>query len=153
MKNAVILFFSVIIMCMHSDASADKYLTVHDAWVLSAPPNAKVLAAYMKILNQSSEPRFLTGVTSRRFEKVEMHRTVMQGDVMKMIRQEQMDIPPQGSLSLEPGSHHLMLINPKSGLREGDHVYIELRFDNGEAIRVKALVRSAREGRRRGQHH
>jgi copper(I)-binding protein len=46
-----------------------------------------------------------------------------------------------------------MLINPKSGLREGDHVNIELLFDNGEAIRVNAVVRSAREGRRKGQHH
>ena len=153
MKNIMFLFLSVIVMCIHSGAYADEYLAVHDAWVLSAPPNAKVLAAYMEIMNRSDQLRALIGVSSSRFEKVEMHRTVMQGDVMKMIRQEQMDILPRGSLTLEPGSHHLMLINPKSGLREGDHVNIELLFDNGEAIRVNAVVRSAREWRRRMPHN
>lgn len=69
---------------------------VHDAWVRSAPPNAKMLAAYMKIMNKSDEPRALTAVSSSLFGKVQMYKTEMQDGMMKMIHQKQLDIPAGG---------------------------------------------------------
>ena len=84
----IINLISVLIIVVVSSAFAADNIMIHDAWVRSGPPNAKVLAAYMKIINKSDEPRALTAVSSSRFGKVEMHKTEMHGEMMKMIPQK-----------------------------------------------------------------
>ncbi len=144
MKKIVTIVFCLIILSFFSTSFADNSIMVHDAWVRSAPPNAKVLAAYMVIMNKSSEPRALTAVSSSIFGKVKMHKTEMHEGMMKMVPQEQLSIPAGGALTLEPGGYHLMLINPESVPQEGEHINFELHFDNGKIIAVSAPVRKGR---------
>jgi copper(I)-binding protein len=153
MKKILNYIFALTIIFMFSSAFAADNIMVHNAWVRSAPPNAKVLAAYMEIMNKSDEPRALTAVSSSLFAKVQMHKTEMQGGMMKMIRQKQLDIPAGGSLTLEPGGYHLMLMNPKSVLQVGEQVDIELQFDNGRTVYIHAPVRAAKGDSMMGGHH
>ncbi len=153
MKKIINCIFALTIIFMFSSAFAADSIMVHNAWVRSAPPNAKVLAAYMKIINNSDEPRALTVVSSSLFGKVQMHKTEMQDGMMKMIHQKQLDIPAGGSLTLEPGGYHLMLMNPKSVLQVGEHVDFELKFDNGLTLNINAPVRTAKGGGMMGGHH
>lgn len=152
MKNSINSIFVLIIIFLFSTAFAADSITVYDAWVRSAPPNAKVLAAYMKIMNKSDEPRALTAVSSSRFNKVEMHKTEMHGEMMKMIPQKELKIPSMGTLVLEPGGYHLMLMEPKSMPQEGEQIDMELRFDKGQTLRISVPVRAEGTKNIAGEH-
>ena len=146
MKKIVTSISTLMIIFVFSSVFAVDSIIVNNAWVRSAPPNAKVLAAYMEIINNSDEPRVLIAVSSSRFGKVEMHKTEMHDGMMKMIPQKQMDIPAGGSLTLKPQSYHLMLMNPKSVPQVGEQVDLELRFDSGLTLHINAPVHEAKGG-------
>ena len=95
MKKITNYIFALTIIFMFSSAFAADNIMVNNAWVRSAPPNAKVLAAYMHIMNKSDLPIALTSVSSSLFEKVHIHKTEMESGMMKMIPQKQMLCPPE----------------------------------------------------------
>ncbi|UCF19752.1 MAG: copper chaperone PCu(A)C [Gemmatimonadota bacterium] len=70
----------------------------------------------------------------------EIHRTVANGDVMKMERVETARVPAGGELVMRPGSHHVMLLDLSRELRAGDRVNAVLRFKHAGAIEVRAEV-------------
>jgi hypothetical protein len=149
---SVIYIFALTALC--SSVFASDAIMVHDAWIRSAPPNVKVLAAYMTITNVSSETRKLTSVSSSSFNKVEIHRTEMHEGMAKMIPQKGLIIPAGKSVSLEPGGYHLMLIDPKAVPREGKQVDMELHFDDGQTLHINVQVRAGgAEGNMMDKHH
>jgi hypothetical protein len=153
MKKIINCIFALIIIFMVSSAFAADSIVIHNAWVRAAPPNAKALAAYMNIMNSSDKPVALTAAASSRFGEVQLHKTEIRDGMMRMIRQRQMDIPASGSLTLEPGGYHLMLMHPKSVLQVGGQVDFELKFDNGKTLKINAPVRAGRGKAKRGGHH
>ncbi len=136
-----------VIGCFALTASADGgELHIQDPWVRAAPPTVNVLAAYFAVTNKDDNPRIITRVSSPAFERVEIHRSVMQGDMAHMAQQKELEIPPHGTVALEPGGLHLMLIGAIKPLHRDDSVPITLRFQNGEEIIINAPVRSGRMG-------
>lgn len=140
--NILVIFILLFIV---SSAYAHQQVAVHNAWVRSAPPGADVLAAYMVLHNESEETRVLTEVSNPAFERIEIHKTEMHEGMMKMIPQDSLSIPPGGSVTLEPGGLHLMLIGPKSVLKEGDEVDLLLKFSNGHSQRLKVPVKADKD--------
>jgi len=143
-KQYILAVLSAI--TVFSAAYADSHLTVRDAWVTAAPPNARVIAGYMTIENRSDKAVTLIEVSGSRFKRVGIHRTEMQGDIMKMSPQEELLIPARGAVSLQPGNYHLMLIGPESVPIKGDKVDLRLHFDNGDVFDINAPVRPAKSG-------
>jgi copper(I)-binding protein len=129
-----------------SHGYADGSIAVSDDWIIAAPPNARVIAAYMTIKNKSSQTRKLIKVSSEHFKRIEIHRTEMNGDVMRMVPQDVLEIPARGAVSLQPGDYHLMLIGPESVPTEGEKVHLILQFDNGETLHINSPVRKATSG-------
>lgn len=136
----------IVIISLLSSAFASDDIAVHSAWIRSAPPKAKVLAAYMKIINKSSKTRYLIGVSSSLFGKVEMHRTGMHGEIMKMVYQKRLTLHAGGLLELKPGGYHLMLKKPESVPQPGEQVTLTLQFENGQTVEVTAPVLDAKGG-------
>ncbi|MFQ5759605.1 MAG: copper chaperone PCu(A)C [Acidiferrobacterales bacterium] len=116
-------------------------IEVTDAWVREAPPTAPVLAAYMTIVNTSGHVRTIVGAESPAFERVEIHRTVINQGIARMIRQERVEIPSGGRLKLAPGGYHLMLMKAKQSLKSGDLVDIVLIFAGGARLSLKAPIK------------
>jgi len=95
-----------------------------------------VRAGYVTIVNPGSTPLRLVAVSGDDFDRVELHETQTLDGTMKMVRHESFDIPPKGSLRLQPGGKHLMLFDPARPLVAGDETAIELQFDDGGSRRV-----------------
>lgn len=134
-------------------ASAGSDIQIQDPWVQAAPPNVKILAAYLEIKNNGEKPKILTNVTSPDFGEVGIHQSVMHGDMVHMEQLKELTIPQRASVALKPGGLHLMLMDAKKQLRVGDQVSMTLTFKNGEKIAVKATVRSGQtEGMEDHQH-
>lgn len=77
----------------------------------------------------------------------------MDGGVMKMRKLEGIDVPAKGSLVLEPGGMHLMLIGLKAPLAEGQSVPLELRFDKAGVVKTTLKVKSRVPAGHEGHEH
>ena len=117
-------------------------LVVTDPWIRSAPPNAPALGAFMLLENDSdSEVSVVDAYSSLEVDRVELHRTMMDDGVMKMIPQQSIPIPPHSSTDLAPGSWHIMLIGPSKVPSMGEVVQLTLVLDDGTKQVVDAMVR------------
>ena len=90
--------------------------------------NDRVAAAYATLLNDTDRPARLIAARSDRAERVELHRTTMEGGTMQMRPVEAIEIPPRGRVTLAPGGLHFMLIGLKSPFKAGETVDIWLQY-------------------------
>ena len=134
---------SVALLIAGTVGCSEKGLSLRDAWVSEAPPNAAAQAGYLTIDNGTDQQRTLIGAASTTFESIEFHRTVYDKStsMARMIHEKQLEIAPQTELRFEPGSYHLMLMNPKKSLRDGDKVPMTLLFADGAQFRIEFAVR------------
>lgn len=139
LKTLIALMLGSIAMSASADGVDVKIL---DPWVQAAPPNVKVLAAYMEIKNYGASPQVLINVSSPAFDEAGIHRSMMHGNMVHMEHLNELTIPPKASEVLKPGGLHLMLTGAKKPLKIGDQVPMTLTFQSGEKIEVKAIVRS-----------
>ena len=114
---------------------------VEQPWIRATPPGAKVAAGYMIIRNQSAQPERLLGGTSQVAAKVETHVHVKDGDIVRMREVKGYDIPAQGVFELKPGGAHLMLVDLKKPLKEGEKVPVVLRFEKSGEVKIDFEVR------------
>ena len=148
------ILFSLALGFVAPIASADSVnIQILDPWVQAAPPNVKVLAAYLEIKNNGEKPQLLVNVSSPAFDQVGIHRSVMRGNMAHMEHLKELTIPPHASVTLKPGGLHFMLMDAKKQLRVGDSVPMTLTFKNGDKVAVTATVRAGQmEGMGDHQH-
>ena len=135
MKYAV----SVILLMLAPTAWAD--VKIENAWARATPPGAKIGAGYMTIHNSGATADRLVGASSPAAAKVETHVTTRDGDISRMRPVKGYDIPANGTFQLTPGGSHLMLMDLKAPLREGDKVPLVLRFQRSGEVKVELEVR------------
>jgi len=121
--------------------AADITLRVNDPYVRLAPPSAPASAAFMVITNSGRTDRQLVKALSPVAKTVELHSHVNENGVMKMREVPSIEIKANGQVELKPGSFHIMLIDVKAALNDGDEVPITLSFDDGSTLQIKAPVR------------
>jgi copper(I)-binding protein len=121
---------------------AGGVLDVKDPYARSVPPGQANSAVFMQIVNRGVPARAIVGGKSDAAEVVELHNHTMDDGMMRMRRVERIEIPGQGSVSLEPGGLHVMLIGLKRQLAPGDKVELILDVDDGTALGIEAHVRA-----------
>jgi copper(I)-binding protein len=133
----------VSMMLFAAAAPALAQLQVKDPWVRATVPQQRTSGAYMQ-LSSSSDLRLVAAHTPVA-AIVELHEMKMEGDVMKMSRLPGIDIPAGKPVELKPGGYHIMLIQLKHQLKEGDTVPITLVVEGKDkkrqTVEVKAPVR------------
>lgn len=82
----------------------------------------------------------VVGVSSLASDVVELHHSIEDAGVMRMVEQESFSVPAGGRLDLAPGGYHIMLIDP-SVLRAGDIVNLTLHLKDGSSLLVETEVR------------
>jgi len=125
-------------------AAASAQTTVKDAWVRGTVEPQKATGAFMQIT--SAQGGRLVGVASPRAGVAEVHEMAMEGNVMKMRAIPALDLPAGKAVELKPGGYHVMLMDLKAPLKEGESVPLTLVFEGAdrrqETVEVKAPVRA-----------
>jgi len=90
-------------------------------------------------------------------ERVELHRMVMDGSMMRMREVPEILLPPGEGPSFQQGkadAYHLMLINLKQPLKEGDRFAVIVRFQNAGELEMMVTVQKpgAMSGGHGGHH-
>lgn len=128
-------------------------LVVREAWIREAPPGASVLAGYLQLENRGSEALVLDALSSRDFGRIELHRTLVEQGLARMLPVGQLEIPAGESVILEPGGMHLMLFNPGRPLLAGDRVDFSIQLVNGASHAFEATVRRGVADEAHQHHH
>jgi copper(I)-binding protein len=123
-----------------------------DAWINEAPATVSVLAGYANIHNASDKSITLLTVSSPNFSKIEIHRSVLNGDMVSMEKQETLAIPAKNTIKLSPGDLHLMLFDPDKPLRAGDTATLNFSFSDGNNQTIEARV-ERRSSEDHSHHH
>jgi len=123
------------------ESGSDK-LTVRDAWIQEMPPTSRVTAAHLIIENSSGKEDALIGAKTSVAATVELHRAEMDNGMMRMRKLDRIAVPV-GKTDLT-GELHIMLIDLKAQLKEGDQVFLTLEFQTGVNKTVIVPVKKRR---------
>jgi len=129
------LLFSVAVL-----AGAADNVSVQDPYVRLAPPNAPATGAFMVIKNNGDKDVKVVKADNPMSKATELHTHLNEGGVMKMRPVAAIEIKAKGEAVLKPGGLHVMLIDLKAAMQEGDSVPITLTFDDGSSKQVDAKV-------------
>lgn len=109
---------------------------VFEAFARATP--AKNSAVFGKIINNSSKTLVLIGAKSPASKNAEIHTTIEQNGMMKMIKINNLEIKPKSTLILAHKSHHIMLIDLNKPLNDGETIDLDLVFED-EILEVKNI--------------
>jgi periplasmic copper chaperone A len=112
-------------------------LVISQAWSRATPNGAKVGGSYLTIENKGSAPDKLVGASSDVAGSIQVHEMSMTDGMMKMRQLENgLTIEPGKSVKLAPGGYHLMMMDLKNPLKQGDKVAITLEFEKAGKVPV-----------------
>lgn len=117
-------------------------LIIENAYVRDNPGPAPTAAAYMTIRNSGESADALVGVATPDAGMASLHRMVESDGMTRMRHSERMEIPAGGSLRLEPGNTHIMLMQVKRTLAPGDTVAMTLEFETAPPQTLQLPVRA-----------
>lgn len=120
--------------------ASDTMLIVEHPVIRLLPPTVKNTAAYFSISNPTDKDVYLVGGISEVAERVEIHNHVMDGEVMRMEKQDKVLIPSGQTVVFQPGGLHVMLLGLKQTLHAEQKIKIALTTINGESIPFVAEV-------------
>ena len=116
-------------------------LVISQAWTRATPNGAKIGGGYLTIENKGSTPDRLIGGSADVAGSVQVHEMSMDGGVMKMRPLEKgLAIDPGKTVKLAPGGYHLMIMDLKSQLKQGDKVPVTLEFEKAGKVTLSLDV-------------
>ena len=118
-------------------------LIISQAWSRATPGGAKVGGGYLTIENKGTAPDRLIGGSSDAAGKVEVHEMATNNGVMTMRPVDKgLTIDPGKTVKLAPGGYHLMLMDLKAPLKQGDKLPITLEFEKAGKVQVSLDVQA-----------
>lgn len=119
---------------------AAKGVSVAHPWARATPKGAPVGAAYLEIKTDAKTADRLIGAKSAVAGRVEIHTHIHEGDVMKMRRVDAIELKAGSAHVLKPSGDHVMLLDLKQPLKEGDLLKLTLIFEKAGEIEVDATI-------------
>ena len=139
----VVVSIAVLMSALFSQAQAQ--VTVKDAWVRATVAQQKATGAFMQL--QSAQDAKLISAQSPEAGVVEVHEMAMDGGVMKMRAVPSLALPAGKAVELKPGGYHVMLMDLKAQVKDGDTVPVTLVVEGQDGkrqnIEIKASARMA----------
>lgn len=118
-------------------------LAIDNPWSRATPAGAKVAAGYMTITNKGSAADRLIGGSTAAAGRVEVHEMAMKNGVMTMRPLTGgLPIEPGKTVTLAPGGYHMMFMDLKAPLKQGEKVPVTLEFEKAGKVNVTLDVQS-----------
>jgi copper(I)-binding protein len=112
-------------------------LQISAPWARATPKGAAVGGGYLKITNTGTTPDRLIGGSTSIAARLEVHEMSMSGGTMKMRQLSGgLEIKPGQSVELKPGGLHIMFVNLKQQLQQGQHFKATLQFEKAGKVDV-----------------
>ena len=134
-----VLFVFLVLGLTLTACASEATLEITDVW---ARPGLKDgnSGVFFLINNQTKSEVKLISADSEISAFVEVHKSYMEDEVMKMEKQEFVTVSAESELSFKPGSYHIMLIGLKNDLTVGTEFEVTLNFEDQESQTVNVVV-------------
>lgn len=142
------LFLAAAVTLLALPAAAQDYkigsIEITTPWTRATPPSARTGGGFMTITNKGTVADRLVSARSNASDKVEIHEMQMDGNVMRMRELAKgLEIPPGATVTLKPGSYHIMFMELKAPLAKDAKdakVPLTLVFEKAGSIDVQLNV-------------
>ncbi|MBB5515658.1 hypothetical protein FHS89_001670 [Rubricella aquisinus] len=115
-------------------------LTIDHPWARETTPMARASGGFMTITNTGDRDERLLSASAD-FARAELHITVTEDGVNRMMEQEDgIVIPAGGTLEFKPGSYHVMFMGLTGPFIEGEEKEVTLIFERAGQIDVLFTV-------------
>lgn len=116
---------------------------ISDAWIRAPMGPDRPAAGYLVISNPGTTLDTLVGAKSPAAVKVEVHETTSDASGMTGMQPiDRLEIPAGGTVTLEPGGYHLMLMEPSDTIVAGATVELTLVFEHAGEVTLTVEVRA-----------
>ena len=134
MKSLISLLALVL---LSTPALADS-VKVENAWVRATAPGQQVAGGFMTLTADAD--MVLVGGKSPVSKYVELHYMKMENGVMEMREMKEIPLPKGQAVNLEPGGLHVMFIELKHQIRDGQKVPLTLIARGADGKEQKLMV-------------
>ena len=134
-------FAAAVLIALPVGVSAQS-IQIETAWARAASPNAKAGGAFMT-LTDTGAPDKLGSATSPVAGRGELHRSVEENGLIKMLPVEALDLELGKKVRLTPGSYHIMLMDLGRQLKPSDTFPKTLSFAKAVQMTVMVTVEAA----------
>ena len=133
------LFLSLALLA----GAVQAQTTVTEPWARGTVPAQKATGLFLQL--QSKDAARLVGGSTPAAGRVEIHEMAMEDGVMKMRQISALDLPAGKTIELKPGGYHLMLMDLKAPLKQGDSLPLSLQVERAgkpvETLKLQVPVR------------
>jgi len=151
MKEAIV---AALLLAAASSPSLAQ-VNVSNPWVRATVPQQKATGAFMNIT--AAKGARLVEARSPVAGVVEIHEMKMENNVMRMRAVPALELPAGKAVELKPGGYHVMLMELRQQVKEGESVPITLVIEGQdkkrESVEVKAVVRALTAEASKGHAH
>lgn len=109
--------------------------------VIRTPLAERPTAGYFDFNYDYKVPDRIISVVSPAFKRVEMHDSVTDSGMKKMVKLDTLDLPAKSSIKFAPGGKHLMLFDPTKTLKAGELIKVTFVFAQRDPIDVSFEVK------------
>ena len=139
-----LLIAALVCLCA-APAAAHEYklgsLDIGHPWTRATPKGAAVAGGYLKITNNGTTPDRLVGGSATFAGRFEIHEMRVAGGVMQMRALPRgVELKPGETVEFKPGSFHVMFMDLKRPLEQGERVKGTLVFEKAGTIEVDYVV-------------
>ena len=131
----------VIASLISGSAMAADYkigsLEINGPWSRATPKGASTAIGYLTIKNTGTIADRLIGGSVDFAGGFQLHSMTMEDGVSKMRELKGVDIAPGQTIEFKPGSSHVMFVDLKHPLAQGEHVKGTLVFEHAGTIQIE----------------
>ncbi|MFO1119255.1 MAG: copper chaperone PCu(A)C [Rhodospirillales bacterium] len=131
------------VVLAHPVAAAE--ITVQEPFARASAGMAEAGAAFMQLSNASAVNDQLVAASTPVAARAELHSHIKEDDIMRMRQVPSIEVPAGGTVALQPGGLHIMLIGLKQPLRQGETFPLTLTFARAGVVTVEVPVKSVGE--------
>ena len=133
MRLAPVLAMVLLLSACSSDTAP---LSVSDVAIARPKPGMQMTAGYFTLTNHTSKAIAITEVRSPQFGSVQMHESVIEDGIARMVDLDDFILNPKSTVKFRPGGKHLMLMQAGENLDD-----VTLNFHTGESIALSINVK------------
>lgn len=116
-------------------------IRITQPWSRATPAGAKVAAGYLAVTNTGKTADRLVGGTAASAGVFELHDMTMTDGVMRMRRIEGgIELKPGATVRLQPGGMHVMFMELKQPLKQGERIKGTLVFEKAGTVEIEYEV-------------
>ena len=136
-------FFPVIALVLLTACGSPRPpLVASDVEITPPMPGRMMSAGYLVLTNNTDEAIVINGVTSPQFGAVEIHQTTLENGISRMRQIEELVVPAHGSVTLERGGRHLMLMKAQGA---NETVTLQLLSDGAPVLTIEHAYAGTRQ--------